>query len=318
MIDSIWLHIDKDLVPLRFNERFTDFANWEKITTAQGETLVGNFKNFKIKSSQNGVKITGSLSKYFLGTNQKTLQQSDIIPAFDKLSADLELPIYKAKVNRIDIAENIVTNQTIDNYKALLGEAKYLFRHETKNSVDYSSDYRSLNLYNKVKEVKKNQHETLTEVAQRKPSTRVELKIKKHSRLAEMLGITLVTVEDIVLCYPELVNAWWQIWAVVKKNRERLEFDVEVFGTKGLIDKQLIMMGIEAMGLSVVTGLIKSARKRKGLFGNKDQAGYLINKYTRIMAAPALTAPSKLIEELELKMRIAYFVNAERPQFDTF
>jgi hypothetical protein len=315
MMDSIWLNIDKELVPINFDDRFNDFTNVQTITTEHGEDRKGNFRNFIVKSSEKGVKVIGSIGKYYLGTNQKTLRQCDIIPAFDQLSLDLGLPLFKAKVNRVDIAENIVTSLPIDEYKTLLGDTKHLFRNETINSVAYTSSYRSFNLYNKVKEVKKHQYEELTEIAKLKPLTRVELKIKKHDRIAQMLGLTSVTLEDLIICYPDLVNVWWDTWLAIKKNRERLAFDLEVFKTKGLIDKQLTMMGIEAMGgLKVVTQLIKSARKVKGLFANKDQPGYLLDKYTRIMSTPKLTTPSKLVEELEFKMKTAYFVNAERPQ----
>lgn len=317
MIDTVWLHLQPELIPEGFDVKDNRFTRLEHKITEFRETTSGNFKNLKVEKSADGVFIYGSLAKYYLGTNQRTLLQADIISAFNKLSLDLELPIHEAKVNRIDIAENIVTKEDINRYAPFLGNSKYLTRLETKNNIEYRSKYRGFNLYNKVKEVKSRRFEVLIEVLKRVPVTRVELKVLKHNRLAQILGLSKVTVNDIILCYPDLVNVWWQVWDGITKNKALHDFDPNIFKTKGLVDKHIMIKGIEAMGgLTSVVNLIKAARKKRGLFANKDQPGYLISKYTTLMKTPKLTSTSKLIDELELKMKIAYFVNRAKPAFN--
>jgi hypothetical protein len=68
-------------------------------------------------------------------------------------------------------------------------------------------------------------------------------------------------------------------------------------------------MGVEALGgLTVISDSIRLASK-SGLLEYPNQASYLINKYRALMSTPKLTAPSQLIDELEHKMKITYFVN---------
>lgn len=316
MIDTIHLYIRTDQLPLNYQKDFRHlFTDHETKIDYTGATNTGRFKNFKILFNESGMYLYGSLAKYYLGTNQKTLRKSDIIKAIDDLSQELSLPLYKARVNRVDLAENIITTQPINLYYNLLGTARYFQRWEINDNVAYQNGNRYILFYDKMREIQKSK-EVPTRILNHKNVLRVEYRFLKHLTLARFLGLATVTVEDIVLHYPDLVNAWYDMFNKIDKHRNRIHFAPSVFAEKGLFDKQIRMIGVEAIGgMKAITEMVKAAN-RANQFEYSNKPSNILNRYKALMSTPKLTVISPLIDELEKKMRIAHFVNAEHPQLN--
>jgi hypothetical protein len=81
-----------------------------------GETVIaGKLGNFAVTVGQGVVNIkNGSLCKWHLGDNFQTLGRSDAKRAIEKLSDTLHLPVNKATVARLDIAQNFIVRQPVE------------------------------------------------------------------------------------------------------------------------------------------------------------------------------------------------------------
>ena len=66
----------------------------------------GHIKGLRVSVTEKCVKVSGSLSKYFRGTNLDSLTLSQIEKAIKQLGKDLGVPMIKADVERVDMAEN--------------------------------------------------------------------------------------------------------------------------------------------------------------------------------------------------------------------
>ena len=70
----------------------------------------------RISVTENRVRIEGSLSKYYYGNNTQTLTLAHAKEAIKRLGRQLNLPIDKADVMEVDIAENFEMKYSPDLY----------------------------------------------------------------------------------------------------------------------------------------------------------------------------------------------------------
>jgi hypothetical protein len=113
----------------------------------------GALGNLKVSVSNMGVSIKdGSICKWFLGDNLQTMGRGDTQRAIEKLSDTLHLPVERAKVTRIDIAQNLMMRYPVDVYLHHLGELKSSTRLLEPNGLYYSQRMGRLAFYDKVKE----------------------------------------------------------------------------------------------------------------------------------------------------------------------
>lgn len=125
----------------------------------------GHINGLRVTVTAKHVKVSGSLSKYFRGTNLDSLTLSQVEKAIKQLGKDLGVPMVKADVERVDIAENFEMSCPPEFYisKMLTFGASYPNRWE-KDTIYFpaSSDGVVLRFYDKSKEVrrkrKKNNH----------------------------------------------------------------------------------------------------------------------------------------------------------------
>ena len=81
-----------------------DFNGEFVVSGILGNALNDNY--FKITVSERGVNLkNGSLCKYYLEDNFKTLGRGDAKQAIERLSDTLHLPINEATVTRLDILQ---------------------------------------------------------------------------------------------------------------------------------------------------------------------------------------------------------------------
>ena len=80
-------------------------------TYSDGVVVTGDVGNLKVTLNHFQVKVRdGSLCKWYLGSNFKTMGRKDTQMAIERLSDTLHLPIEKAIITRIDVAQNLITH----------------------------------------------------------------------------------------------------------------------------------------------------------------------------------------------------------------
>ena len=122
--------------------------------------ITGELKGLKISLNRFQIKIKdGSLCKWFLGDNIQTMGRSDTKRAIEKLSDTLHIPINKAHITRMDIAQNFITKHPIEVYLSHLGELKHFKRLEEPNGIYYSQTDVCLCFYDKIRELKSHNEE---------------------------------------------------------------------------------------------------------------------------------------------------------------
>jgi hypothetical protein len=158
MYDTIhlWLPIDRagafDIG--KVSEPLTGFTEHQK---EDGRVYIsgGLESTYKVNISEQGISLKGSLAKYFLPDNLHTLTRSDSARAIEKMADELCLPIDRAKVTRIDFAQNFLMKYEPEAYYPYLGESQYFKRLTQPKAVYWSNGNRTKLVYNKVAEAKK-------------------------------------------------------------------------------------------------------------------------------------------------------------------
>ena len=131
------------------------------------EVITGSIDNLKISISRYQVKIKdGSLCKWYLGDNFKTMGRQDTQGAIERLSDILHLPIDKATIIRLDIAQNFIVKHPIEVYLNHLGELRHSKRLQEPSGIYYHKDGERLCFYDKNRE-QKNKGRTYTRAIQR-------------------------------------------------------------------------------------------------------------------------------------------------------
>ena len=79
----------------------------------------GHINGLRVTVTAKHVKVSGSLSKYFRGTNLDSLTLSQVEKAIKQLGKDLGVPMIKADVERVDMAENFEMSRALISGKEL-------------------------------------------------------------------------------------------------------------------------------------------------------------------------------------------------------
>lgn len=275
------------------------------------ESLVvtGELNGYKITVNNRGVNIKdNSLCKYHLGDNFKSLGRSDTKQAIQSLSDALHLPIEKATVSRIDIAENIIVQHPIDVYYSHLGELKHGKRStvQSNNEIEGLYYYQSNGLlvfYNKIKE-QKAKGQPIPDLFKNSNVLRYEQRYRK--RLPKTFGVERVTGAMLYdeRFYMGIIDRWKKSYFDIKKiNDTNLNFNVMT--TK----KDLYTMGVLSLmqmagGELAMLNQITEAQKRNEL--TKKQAYDLRQAVTEACKVKeGLTVKSDCIHELDKKIKEA-------------
>ncbi len=152
---NIWIDGSKLKRQLLFNSLPYQLSNISEHKKQSGEIwLSGNLKNYKVSISANGLRLVGSIAKYYLNDNLHTLSRGDTERAILSLEEGLKLSLLKANVTRFDLGHNLIMNDIPETYFKFLGESQYYNRFIQKKSLYYSNSIRVKTFYNKVAECK--------------------------------------------------------------------------------------------------------------------------------------------------------------------
>jgi hypothetical protein len=116
----------------------------------------GNYHNFNIQVDQYSISINGSLAKYYFGNNVSTLNFNQTKETLYRLQRQLNMPILKHELARIDIAENFFLPYNVRHcFLRLLDTPTYDRQYDPKksgNGVRYRKGPFVFCFYNKTSE----------------------------------------------------------------------------------------------------------------------------------------------------------------------
>ena len=274
-------------------------------TFSDGVTVItGSVGGLKVSLNHYQIKVKdGSLCKFYLGDNFKTMGRKDTQRAIEKLSDTLHLPICKAVVTRLDVAQNFCTKYRPEAYLNHLGLLKYATRLQEPHGVYYSQTGGRLAFYDKNQE-QKTKREAVPELYEGRNVLRYEQRYTQ--RLAKQLNVAEVTG---ALLYDEafyigLLNRWKETYKLIQKIND-VVYNFQAMKTKQRFYRMGVLSLIEQAGGQVeMIAQISDAQKRGEL--TKKQAYDL--RQTVIDACKVregLTVKSDVIAELDKKVNEA-------------
>lgn len=273
-------------------------------TFSDGVVISGNVENLKVSLNRFQVKVKdGSLCKFYLGDNFKTMGRKDTQRAIEKLSDVLHLPMSKAAVTRLDVAQNFCTKYPPDVYFNHLGMLKYATRLQEPNGIYYSQTGGRLAFYDKAKEQRK-KGEIIPELYEGKNVLRYEQRYTK--RIARQFGLLEVTGSTLFdeSFYIDLLNRWRQNYKNIEKVND-VTFNFERMKTRQMLYKMGVLSLVERAGGQLeFIAQINEAQKRGEL--TKKQAFDLRATIKDVcQIRDGLTAPNEAIQELDKKVNEA-------------
>lgn len=272
---------------------------------SNGETVLsGSLGNLKVTVNRYQMKVKdGSFCKWYLGDNFQTMGRSDIQRAIEKLSDTLHLPMQKANISRLDIAQNFITKHPPEVYLNHLGSLKYAKRLQEPNGLYYIQTDGRLCFYDKNCE-QKNKGEPIPELYEGRNVLRYEQRYTKriasHLEVPEVTGALLYDEAF----YIKLLNGWRDAYISIQKIND-VSLNFGMMKTK----QELYRMGILSLveqsgGLIQVIEQISEGQKR-GELTNKQayDLRQAINEAHKIKEG--LTVPNDAIIELDKKIKDA-------------
>lgn len=266
--------------------------------------VTGNKGSLKISLNRRQLKIKdGSICKWYLGDNFQTLGRQDTKQALEKLSDELHLPIERASVTRLDLAQNIIMKHPVETYINHLGAMKYANRLQEPHGLYYSFTDGRLCFYDKTREAKVS-GANIPELYQGKNVLRFEQRYM--ARIAAKLNVPevtgkLITDEDF---YRNLLKRWKSAYSSIQKIND-VVLNFEAMKTKQDLNKMGVLSLIErAGGVVEMLEQINEAAKRGDL--SRKQAFDLrkaVNEAAELK--DGLTVKSDAITELDKKIKEA-------------
>jgi|WetSurMetagenome_2_1015567.scaffolds.fasta_scaffold08895_7 hypothetical protein len=268
--------------------------------------ITGDLNGFKVAVNERGVNVTdGSLCKWFLGDNFQTLGRGDTQRAIEKLSDTLHLPFDKAKITRIDAAQNIIVKYPIPVYLNHLGELQYYTREPMikDGSLYYESKGKRIIFYDKVREQKRKGH-LIPEMYAGQNVLRFETRYLQ--RLPSIFKVEKVTGELLYdeAFYIDIFHRWLSTYKSIKKIND-INLNFGIMKTKQELYKMGLVSLIEQRGgQPIVLEQINEAQKRGEL--TRKQAYDLRQAVNDVCSlGNNLTVENDAIKELDKKVKIA-------------
>ncbi|MGG5577147.1 hypothetical protein ACPDHL_07385 [Myroides sp. C15-4] len=188
-----WEGIEDDFDYERFakktNSRVNDrgrYKEWSK----------GYYKNFRINyNPEYGISLIGSISNFVKG-KLKLLSYVELKDGIEMLGQELGLNLHEAKIKRIDLALNIVTEENVEVYsKMLFLDLSRFKRFEQDTGIRFESKQIQIVIYNKQKELKEKSNLFVDENLLR-IEFRVIKRISNHFGIKEMIVNNLYEVDN--------------------------------------------------------------------------------------------------------------------------
>lgn len=297
---NLWLPIDKAGC-FDYLKTMQHLSNITEHTKDDGQVYVsGYLKNYKVNISGQAVSLKGSLAKYFLPDNFNTLTRSDSARAFEMMADELCLPIQKAKVNRIDFAQNFLMNFKPEAYYNFLGESQYYNRHPQAKSLYYTNGLRQKVFYNKIAEGKA-KGISLPDVWNGQNVLRYEMRFT--SRLPRQFNQAEITASSLSdeKFYITIFDKWFKEYEAINKLHS-INFNLADMNSPKDFWKQINLMAVNMIGQDKIMQEIENLRHQKA-FEKPEYYSRLKREIKELCKTPEMTASSDLMAELDKKIK---------------
>lgn len=263
----------------------------------KGNRIVGRYRNFKISiDSSQGITLTGSFSNYYVGKT-KILPFNKLKDAVSKLSDELGLSLHEARLYRVDVNWNTITDKDVSTYTHhLFIDLPRFKRLEQDKGVTFKTQSKALIFYNKSKELFEKQNKIV------KNWFRIEFKllknVKKNSGLSKLKE--LYSFSKFKILVDMLYNYYYKVKKkVVPKNFYDLK------NVKDFLN-YLIVKGIENSG--GIEAIYKEIEQldSENKFTSRKQKYRLRLKMKTISENNELTTLHPLVVELNQKINFSY------------
>lgn len=266
--------------------------------------VTGKTGGLKVSINRFQVKVCdGSLCKWYLGNNYQTMGRRDTQMAIEKLSDTLHLPMGKAVVYRLDIAQNFICKHPPEIYINHLGMLRNATRLLNDGSVYYKRAGNVLCFYDKNREQKR-KREAVPELYEDRNVLRYEQRYTQH--LARQLKVSEVTgalLYDVTF-YVDLINRWHDTYRNILKIND-ISLNFQAMKTKQELYRMGVLSLIErAGGQMELIDQINEAQKR-GELTNKQayDLRQAIKDAGKVRAG--FTVANDAIQELDKKVKEA-------------
>lgn len=268
----------------------------------QGSTYIsGMLKDqCKVTLGEHGLSFKGSLAKYYLGDNIQTLTRSDTERAIQKLSDELNVPMHRATVTRLDSAQNLIVKHEPEAYYYHLGDSRYFQRLVQPHSVYWQNKNRQKLFYNKAEETGKKQAMPNALTAQN--ILRFEMRYTK--RLGYHFKQPTVVVEDLFdeSFYIKMVEKWVKEYESINKINT-INLNYSMMDTPKDFRDQLALQAIRDMGGENKALQLVERLRAMGAFKRIEYYSRAKRNIKDLCRHPETTNGSELIAELDKKVR---------------
>jgi hypothetical protein len=296
---NLWLSMDR-IGSIDLAKTLQSLSGITEHSKDDGHFYVSGFvNNYRVNISGQGVSLKGSLAKYFLPDNFHTLTRSDTARAFEMMADELNLPIQKAKVNRIDFAQNFMMDFAPEAYYPFLGECQYYKRLPQDKSLYYSNGLRQKVFYNKIAEGKSNGL-NLPHVWNGQNVLRYEMRFK--SRLSQQFNQAEITASSLSdeKFYMTIFDKWLEEYEAINKLHS-INFNLSDMNSPKDFWKQVNLMAINMIGQDKIMQEIENLRHQKA-FDKPEYYSRLKKEIKELCKTPKMTSSSDLVKELDKKI----------------
>ena len=265
--------------------------------------VTGHLGNLSVTVSDDRVKVSHSLARWYLGNNGKTMTRGDVERAVEALSDTLHLPMCDAMVTRLDVATNLMMLHPVSTYLEHLGEMKGAQRLHQPDALYYTTKGGCLTIYDKVKE-QRAKREPVPELYRGRQVLRMERRYT--GRLPHQLG-QVVTGASLYneAFYRMTIDRWRDAYRSITKIRQTT-IDFDMITNKKQFYRVAALHLIESQGGQLeFLGRLSEAQKMGRLTAKQAFDLRQAVKDVCSCTTDGLTTASPLITELDRKVNEA-------------
>lgn len=305
MIDTLHLQLTgREVEGVDFFSEVTPHLNPEGVawhTNSGGDWITANLDGLQIRVSRGALTIgKGSICKWMLGDNYKTMTRADLQRAIERLSDELHQPIERASVARLDVATNIITRHPTEVYFNHFGALSYAHRLMQESGLYYKRPNITAAFYDKNRE-QRTHREAIPEVYRGANVLRYELRFTH--RLPKVFKCERVTAADLYneAFYISLLNRWRDTYRAIQKLNE-ITLNFQAMRTKREFNKMGILSIVERFGGEVETIAHITEAQKRGELTAKQAYDLKQSVKDACKEREGITAPSEAITELDKKI----------------
>ena len=270
------------------------------------EYVSGLLGGLHITVRPHSVRVSkGSLCKWHLGDNLRTLDRKTTQEAIEHLSDILHLPMDEADIIRLDFGTNLIMQHPVPVYLEHLGELRHWKRCDAveAGSLYYWGNGREINIYDKNRE-RASAGEPIPGLYAGRNVLRYEIRYTK--RLPRQLNRPYVTAADLYnrALFDDMLHRWRDTYRAIQKIND-ITPDFSMITRKSDLNRLGVLALVEKYGgQQKFIGYIRQAHAEGKL--TKSQAQDLrqaVNDACKLR--PGLTSTNEAIGELDGKIRAA-------------